>query len=241
MRTFSRAVCALLFGALSAAIWPAAAQEGGAQEKIAALKQSLAQNQSALRQYSWTETTEISLKGEVKKRLQKACSYDANGKVQKTPIDGDQPQQEKQPSGRRGGKLKEKIVEKKVDEMQDYMERASALIQSYIPPDGDKLAAAAKSGNASLQKDPSGAALLVFKDYLKPNDQLSIGVDAASAAMKSLGVSSYLDQDSDKVTLNVNFAMLPGGPNYPAETVLDAKAKNITVKITNSVYRKTGQ
>jgi hypothetical protein len=49
----------------------AAAKQQKIQEKVAALKQSLAQNQAALKQYRWTESTEISLKGEVKKREQK--------------------------------------------------------------------------------------------------------------------------------------------------------------------------
>ena len=52
----------------------AAAKQQMIQEKVAALKESLAQNQAALKQYSWTESTEISLKGEVKKREQKECT-----------------------------------------------------------------------------------------------------------------------------------------------------------------------
>src|ERR1700751_6149147 len=65
------------------------------QEKIAALKQSLADNQAALKQYTWTETTQISLKGEGKKQEQKQCQYGPDGKVQKTPIQGaNQPQQQ---------------------------------------------------------------------------------------------------------------------------------------------------
>src|SRR5215510_13521962 len=62
----------------------AAAKQQVIQEKVAALKQSMAQNQAALKQYSWTESTEISLKGEVKKREQKECHYGPDGKVQKT-------------------------------------------------------------------------------------------------------------------------------------------------------------
>ena len=59
----------------------AAAKQQMVQEKVAALKQSLAQNQAALKQYSWTETTEISMKGEVKKREQKECHYGPDAKV----------------------------------------------------------------------------------------------------------------------------------------------------------------
>ena len=44
------------------------AQAASPQDKAAAIKQSLAENQAQLRQYTWIETTEISLKGEVKKK-----------------------------------------------------------------------------------------------------------------------------------------------------------------------------
>ena len=78
----------------------AAAKQQMIQEKVAALKQSLAQNQAALKQYSWTESTEISLKGEVKKREQKECHYGPDGKVVKTPIaGGEPPKQEQEQSG----------------------------------------------------------------------------------------------------------------------------------------------
>jgi hypothetical protein len=66
---------------LSAQQPDAAAKQEMVQEKVAALKQSLAQTQAALKQYSWTETTEISLKGEVKKRDQKECHYGPDAKV----------------------------------------------------------------------------------------------------------------------------------------------------------------
>ena len=70
--------------ALSVTAQDAAKQQ--LQEKLAAVKQSMAQNQTSLRQYTWTETTQISLKGEVKKTEQKQCLYGNDGKVQKTPI-----------------------------------------------------------------------------------------------------------------------------------------------------------
>src|SRR4030095_39416 len=93
----------------------AAAKQQMIQEKVAALKKSLAQNQAALKQYSWTESTEISLKGEVKKREQKECHYGPDGKVVKTPIaGGDQPQEQKEQSGGRRGRRGGGGVEGKV-------------------------------------------------------------------------------------------------------------------------------
>jgi hypothetical protein len=43
------------------------------------------------------------------------------------------------------------------------------------------------------------------------------------------------------VTLVVSFDSLPDGTNYPKETVLNAKRKQIQVKTNNSGYKKEGQ
>src|SRR5262245_44963978 len=58
----------------------------GADERVAALKKSLQENQARLRQYEWIETTSLSLKGEEKSRKQQRVYYGADGKVQKVPI-----------------------------------------------------------------------------------------------------------------------------------------------------------
>ena len=47
-----------------------------------------------------------------------------------------------------------------------------------------------------------------------------------------------LDKPEDAVTLAVSFDSLPDGTNYPKETVLDAKAKQIQVKVSNSGHKK---
>jgi hypothetical protein len=56
------------------------------QDKVTALTQSLAANQKQLRQYTWVETTVVSMKGEEKSRVQKQCSYGRDGKVQKQQL-----------------------------------------------------------------------------------------------------------------------------------------------------------
>ena len=56
------------------------------QEKVAAFKQSMAENQKALLQYTWIEDTQLSLKGEVKSTKIESCRYGSDGKVQKTPL-----------------------------------------------------------------------------------------------------------------------------------------------------------
>lgn len=73
------------------------------QEKLAAVKQAAAENKQKLQQYTWIETTQLTLKGDPKPPTQNSCRYGPDGQVQKTPIGPPQ-----QPSG---GKMKQKIIE----------------------------------------------------------------------------------------------------------------------------------
>jgi hypothetical protein len=100
------------------------------QERVAALKQSMQESQTKLRQYEWIETTIISLKGEEKGRTQKRCYHGADGKLQKVPIGSPAPAQQPPAGGGRRGRVKAKVVENTKDDMKDYMERAAALVQS---------------------------------------------------------------------------------------------------------------
>ena len=42
------------------------------------------------------------------------------------------------------------------------------------------------------------------------------------------------------MTLSVTFGRLADGTSYPQEIVLNAAAKSVQVKVTNSGYKKTG-
>jgi hypothetical protein len=217
------------------------AQGPSPQERAAAIKDAVAQNQAALRQYSWVETTEVSLKGEVKKTEQKQCFYAADGKVQKTPLPGAAPAPPTQQAGgrRRGGRVKEAIVENKVEDMKEYMEKVTALVHEYVPPDPQKIQAAQGAGNLSIQPS-GGTGALNVASYLKPGDQVSIGFDMAAKKLLTFQVNSYVEKPKeDDVALNVTFGRLTDGTSYPQEVVLDVKAKNIRVRVMNSGYKKT--
>ncbi len=234
------AAASLLLAAVTLAHKPGAvAGKQGLQEKAAALKHALAENQAALKKYSWTETTQISLKGEVKKQEQKECHYGPDGKIQKTPIPA--AAQLQQTGGRRGGIIKREIIEHKVKEMKDYMERVEALLHEYVPPDPQKIHAAEAVGNLSIQPS-QGVANLIIKNYLKEGDSVDIGFDHNTKKIRSYNVQSYLDKpNEDVVTLAVDFASLPDGTNHPQQSVLNAPDKQVQVKVANSGYKKVGQ
>ena len=211
------------------------------QERVAALKQSMQESQTKLRQYEWTETTIISLKGEEKNRTQKRCYYGADGKLQKVPIGTPAPAQQPPTGGGRRGRVKAKVVENKKDEMKDYMERAAALVQQYVPPKPADIQRAKDAGKVTANPAGPGLVRLEFPDYLKPGDRLSIDVDAAANQLRGLTVASYLDQAEDTVALAVQLGTLADGTSYTAQTTLDAAAKKIRVVIQNAGHHPLGR
>ena len=222
--------CALAVVALAlAAVRPAEAQD--MQEKVAAAKQAAAQNQQALRSYSWLQKTEISLKGEVKNTKIESCRYGGDGKVLKTPVSEPPPPQKKQ----RG--LKGKVIEKKTGEMKEDMEAAVALVQQYVPPAPDKIQAAMAAGKITITPG-AGATTLRIADYVKAGDSLVLTLDAAGQGMKKIDVDTWKDSPTDKVTLDVQMQSLPDGTSYAGQVVLAIPSSQIQVGITNSNYQK---
>lgn len=209
---------------------PAIAQNGDMQQKLAEVKQAAALNQQALRQYQWTETTQLTLKGDAKPASQKLCQYGPDGQVQKTPI-GPPPEQ---PSG---GRLKQRVIAKKKGEMLDYMDDVKSVLAMYVPPDPQRMQAAFTAGKVSL--NPAGGMLnVIFADYAQPGDRMTLTFDSSSKKIVSLSVNTYMGQAKDAVTLQVQMATLPDGPNYAQQTVLNATAKELVVTTTNSGYRR---
>ncbi len=80
---------------------------------------------------------------------------------------------------------------------------------------------------------------LQFKNYAKPGDAVTFSFDTATKKLQTISVSTYLDDPKDDVvTLAVTFQSLPDGTNYVASTTLNAAAKQVVVKTTNTNYQK---
>lgn len=240
----ARVVVHAAFGLSLAAILcsgTAMAQTGGGtakamlQQKLAAVKASASENQQRLHQYTWTETTTITANGRQMPPKVATASYGADGKVHKIPVEGNSSEASR---GRRGGRLMQRVMQKKKAEMKDYAQQVSHVIGLYVPPSPQKMEQAFKAKKVSFNHS-GNMADLVFKDYALRGDSMTIGIDKASHKMRSLDVKTYLDTPQDPVTLAVQFASLPDGTNHPSRTVLDAQGKHLHVVTTNTDYRKT--
>jgi hypothetical protein len=83
-----------------------------------------------------------------------------------------------------------------------------------------------------------GTVILTFHNYEKPGDQMTITFNTQQKKIAQLNVKTYMQQPSEAVTLDTQFASLANGINYAQKTVLGATAKKLVVTTTNSHYQK---
>ena len=208
-----------------------AGQEPTKEERIAALKQSLAAGSTLIKQYEWVETTVMIMKGEEKSNTQNRCYYGADGKVQKTALSAPAEPAKKQ----RG--LKGKIIANKTEDISEYMKNAVGLVKSYVPPDPAKIQAAKDADKVAVTPAES-IVKIDIRDYEKPGDVLGLELDMAKNTLLGLSVASWLKDAKDTVGLKVAFATLPDGAFYASQITLSAPTQKIEIKITNSGYKK---
>jgi hypothetical protein len=209
------------------------AQNPELQQRVAELKESMAKNKESLAQYTWVEQVNISLKGELKKQEHFQVRLGPDGKSEKTSLD---PPNESPESG---GRLKKHIVEKKKEEYKEYADQMKALAQQYVPPDRDLIQQAYAAGNISLI--PGGGVpneiKIVFHNYLKPQDSMTLIFDKAQKQLLSLQIASYMDDPKDAMNLTVQFSRLPDGTNHVSSVVIDGVSKQLNVATQNSNYQ----
>ncbi|MGA7920296.1 MAG: hypothetical protein WCA38_11545 [Candidatus Acidiferrales bacterium] len=208
------------------------------QQKLGELKESMVKNKQALAQYTWQETVVISLKGQQKKTQKYQVRMGSDGKPQKTSLDA--APQAQQDAGGRGGRLKQRVIERKKEEYEDYAEQMKALAQQYIPPDKDAIQAAYAKGNISFT--PSAGApdevKIVIQNYLKPSDSMTIFFNKEQKQISAIRIASYMDDPSDGMNLSVKFSSLPDGVSHVSSASIDGVKKQLVVATQNSNYQK---
>jgi hypothetical protein len=213
---------------------PAQASPTTQQDRVAALKTSLQTGLAGQKNYEWTETVAVSMKGEEKSRKQNHCAYGADGKVQKTPIGGQPEADAKKPGGIRG-----KVAAKKMGEVEEAMKGAVALIKQYVPPDPAKIQKAKDAGKLAVTPpDASGRVQIKINDYLKPGDLVTMELDGAKNSLLGLSVASYMESAKDAVNMKVTMGTLEDGTLYAQNTRLDVKSQELGVAIENGGYKK---
>jgi hypothetical protein len=201
------------------------------QQKLEALQQASAQNEQKLHTYQWLETTTVTVKGSPKPPKQSLCRYTSYGTVAKTPI-GPQ-QQAPQPSG---GPFKRRIMEKKIEEVQEEGAEARDLTALYLPMKPAALKHALETRRVDFEHGgPSGNAIIIH-DYVKPGDQLALELDAATMKLRRITVKSYFSSPQDVLTASVDFSSLEDGTTYPSITTINAPSKGLAITTVSSNF-----
>ncbi len=221
-------VLSLLFAALAAGQGLDPSQFAGAQK----------QNAEALKKYSHKERVDLQLKGESKKVTLNLVRTDAYGNEQKTLL-SEQPEkkQESEPSQgpRRGGRLKEKMIESKKEEFQDMMQGLIALVKSYtnVPPDQMK-AAMARAEKAPGQGELQGAIGLKLTNVVQDKDAMTLWIVPSTMLFKRIEIASAYEQKP--VTVQVQYATLPSGPSYMSLAEVNYPEKSLLLRVENFDY-----
>jgi hypothetical protein len=198
------------------------------------IKKNLAESKAKMKNYEWIETTTIFLKGEQKSVRQKQCYYSLDGKLTKVETGGTA--DAKKPGGLRG-----KVAENKKEDMSDYMKKAIAKIQTYLPPDPEKIQKIYAGGMISIQVlEPNNKFKLSFPDYNEAGDILSMSINKPAQKIMAIDVTTSVEP-GDKVVFNIAYKDLPDGTQYAGTTILDAKAKDLKIVIENSGFKNAAK
>jgi len=201
------------------------------QENIKMIKKNLTDSKAALNKYEWIETTTVFIKGEQKSVKQKQCYYALDGKLTKVETGGSK--EAKTPGGIRG-----KVAKNKKEDMMDYVKAAADKIQTYLPPDVDKIQKIFNDGFVSIQVlEPNKKFKNSFPDYNEKGDLLSISIDKMAQKIMAVDVSTSVDDPKEKAVFNITYSNLPDGTQYPATITLNAPDKDLKIVIVNSGFK----
>ena len=212
------------------------AQVGDMQARVAELKESATKNKQELARYTWTERVTVSLNGQERKQERFQVRMGADGKPVKTPTDA--PAQEQ---SARGGRLRQRVIEKKKEEYKEYADQMKDLAQQYIPPTKDLIQDAYSKGNVSITPGAGGTAgriEFVIRNYIRNNDSVTIIFDKDQKQLVSISIHSWIDDPTDIMNLSVRFDKLPDGTSHASGATIEGVRKHLTVVTQNDDYRK---
>ena len=190
-------------------------------EKVSKARQENAQR---TRDYSWTQRTEVKVKGEVKSLKTEIVRYTVDGELQKTPIDETSA---KKPKGVRG-----KVAKKKIAGMKDWMAELGELLKAYsLPTAGNLLDFLNK---ASVSPEGAGRRLDAI-GVVQAGDRMSVWINDAHKMVKTEVTTQH---DGSDVKLMTDHETTPDGLDYVARTTIVVPDKGIEMTVENFSYKR---
>jgi len=224
--------CAAASALMLAAFASTAHAQGTVEDRVAVLKRTLAENAAAERGYTWIETTELALNGEVKETNSMSCKYVAGAEKPQCAQIGAPPAPKKM-----RGPLRKKIAKEKIADLKAYMDSVKTLVAKYVPPMQGLIQQAQQRGDVGVAPNPSNSTFKVtISNYLQKGDAVAVVVHDEDKHLAEMNVNTWLNDPKATVSLTVSFTTLATGVTFPVKKVLNASAKGVVVTITSSNF-----
>jgi hypothetical protein len=204
----------------------------------AGIGQSMKQNAEALKRYSYKRRTEITVKDRSLGTRVDLVRY-VDGKMETASVEAPPPLAQ---SGRGGlrGKIVEKKIAKKKEEMKEDRERLESLLHSYLSPGSDAMRnMLAKATISRTAPGPDADIKVVATGVAKPSDSFTLVWSVVNHRPVSIEIRAELD--GKPVQLAVEYSVLKDGPFYAARTLISVPKKETVIRIDTSDYILSGE
>ena len=185
-----------------------------------------------MQHFTWKSRTELKVKGESKKVKVEQVRYGSDGQLQKVTLEESSPPPSDQKSGRRGGRIKGKVIENKKEEFAELMQKLVVVAQSYghIPP--EQMQAFLKNAKFSMGSGPQeGTVQISGKGALNPDDSMNIWIDKQTLMMRRIEITTVLDKKP--VLMTSEYIQMTNGPCFQSKATLQYPDKQIEVTVEN--------
>jgi hypothetical protein len=201
---------------------PSMAQNASLAQKVQQTKQLMAANRQQLSHYTWQMQETISVNGGVKEQNVYQVQLGPDGQQVRTLV--------AQPVAPSSGGRQHGIIHRVKEDFKAYAQQVGALAKSYSPLNPAKIQQLYARGSVTLKSAASpGYSTILISNYLKQSDAIALTLRNNPKSLTSIDVSSYLDQPSNGVTMQVRFASLPDGTRYASTTTVNGQSKNLTI------------
>lgn len=174
----------------------------------------MAANAKKMMHYEWKQRITVVRKGQPSEPIISQVRFDSTGQMQRTTVSAPEQKQMRGLRGRVAAGVKEDVKQ--------IMELAG----SYNKP--QQMMEAIKK--AQISQGSGGDAIRVQSNSLiKPNDSMTMLVNAATHLAKHIDIST--DYEGDPMTIAQEYDRLPGGPNVMKSMKVSVPRKNLVVNV----------
>ncbi|MBZ5603408.1 MAG: hypothetical protein LAO79_13990 [Acidobacteriia bacterium] len=188
--------------------------------------QKMKENAEALKQYSYKRRTTIRIKDRTAARTDLVRYVD--GKMEVAPLESPA----RPAGGGRGelrGRMAQKKIAKKKEEMKKETEQLTSLVRSYLGGGAESKGLLEKVAISRVGSGPDADIKLTASGVVSPSDSLSLVWSVAGRRPAQVEIRAAVE--GKPVGVTVEYASLPQGPFYAARTTIAMPKKDLTITI----------